>query len=132
MDLIKLTDKSFNERLIENDVAEVLLLRFLDNLGFQQEIALFTDLILKILAHQIGQESSNLKLDISRHRAHKLVIQVQMLLNLAIELITNRFFSSRLRVHEVVMCLSLFFLVVLASCFVSLVSPLLVVNNRLS
>lgn len=45
MNLVELTDEGLNEGLIENDVTEELLVRFLQNLRLEEEVALLTDLV---------------------------------------------------------------------------------------
>ena len=85
MDFVQLTDKGLNEGLVEDDISEVFPLRLLENLWLQEQVALLSNLVFQILAHQIGQERANLELNIPRHRAHDIIIEVQVLLYLLID-----------------------------------------------
>ena len=84
VDLIELPDEGLNEGLVEDDVTEVLRGRLLQHLRLKQQVTLLTNLILKILAHKVSEECTDLELHIPGHGSHHLIIQVQMLLYLPV------------------------------------------------
>ena len=60
-------DEGFEEGLVEDDVAEELLLLHADDLGLEEQVALVPDVVLQVLAHQVRQERPDLQLHIPRH-----------------------------------------------------------------
>jgi hypothetical protein len=86
MNFVQLFHKLFNECLVKLDVAHVLGLAFFgprisQNLGLQKEVRLTTNLVLKVLAHQVGQESAHFQHHVLFHRSNGLVFNELVLLD---------------------------------------------------